>query len=121
MTGKNAHKKAPQIRQIDKAPTGVEGLDDITHGGFPVGRPTLIAGGPGSGKTLLGVSFLVEGAERFHEPGVLLTFEENADELAQDVRSLGYDLQKLCDEKKLLVDYVHVDRSEIEETGEYDL
>ncbi|MBC7975859.1 MAG: circadian clock protein KaiC, partial [Myxococcales bacterium] len=81
----------------------------------------LVSGGPGSGKTLLGVSFLVQGALQFGEPGVLLTFEENADELAQDVRSLGYDLHKLCKEKKLLVDYIHVDRSEIEETGEYDL
>jgi circadian clock protein KaiC len=107
--------------EFKKARTGIQGLDDITYGGLPVGRPTLVSGGPGSGKTLLGVSFLVEGAQRFNEPGVLLTFEENADELAQDVRSLGYDLGKLCDEKKLLVDYIHVDRSEIEETGEYDL
>ncbi len=107
--------------EIGKAPTGIPGLDDITYGGLPAGRPTLVSGGPGSGKTLLGVSFLVEGAQRFNEPGVLLSFEENADELAQDVRSLGYDLHKLCEEKKLLVDYIHVDRSEIEETGEYDL
>jgi circadian clock protein KaiC len=107
--------------EFKKARTGIQGLDDITYGGLPVGRPTLVSGGPGSGKTLLGVSFLVEGAQRFNEPGVLLTFEENADELAQDVRSLGYDLGKLCDEKKLVVDYIHVDRSEIEETGEYDL
>jgi circadian clock protein KaiC len=115
------NRRPPIQNQIDKAPTGIQGLDDITHGGLPAGRPTLVSGGPGSGKTLLGVSFLVEGAQRFHEPGVLLTFEENADELAQDVRSLGYDLHKLCKEKKLLVDYIHVDRSEIEETGEYDL
>jgi circadian clock protein KaiC len=108
-------------QEITKAPTGIPGLDEITNGGLPAGRPTLVSGGPGSGKTLLGVSFLVEGAQRFHEPGVLLTFEENAEELAQDVRSLGYDLNKLCDEKKLLIDYIHVDRSEIEETGEYDL
>jgi circadian clock protein KaiC len=107
--------------EISKAPTGIPGLDDITNGGLPRGRPTLISGGPGSGKTLFGVSFLVHGAQQYGEPGVLLTFEENADELAQDVRSLGYDLRKLCEEKKLLVDYVHVDRSEIEETGEYDL
>jgi circadian clock protein KaiC len=116
MTGKNS-----ATRTIDKAPTGIQGLDDITDGGLPQGRPTLVSGGPGSGKTLLGISFLVEGAQRYHEPGVLLTFEENADELAQDVRSLGYDLHKLCEEKKLLVDYIHVDRAEIEETGEYDL
>jgi circadian clock protein KaiC len=107
--------------EIQKARTGVPGLDDITHGGLPLGRPTLVAGGPGSGKTLLGVSFLVNGAQKFDEPGVLLTFEEHADDLANDVRSLGYDLDKLVEQKKLLVDYVHVDRSEIEETGEYDL
>jgi circadian clock protein KaiC len=107
--------------EIEKAPTGILGLDEITFGGLPAGRPTLVAGGPGSGKTLLGVSFLVNGAQTYGEPGVLLTFEENADELAQDVRSLGYDLNKLVEQKKLLVDYVHVDRSEIEETGEYDL
>ncbi len=110
-----------QRSEIAKAPTGIPGLDEITFGGLPAGRPTLVAGGPGSGKTLLGVSFLVEGARRFNEPGVLLSFEEKADELSTDVRSLGYDLEKLCEEKKLLVDYVHVDRAEIEETGEYDL
>ncbi len=114
-------RKTSSHRQVDKAPTGISGLDDITFGGLPAGRPTLISGGPGSGKTLLGVSFLVEGARRYNEPGVLLSFEENADELAQDVCSLGYDLHQLCKEKKILVDYIHVDRSEIEETGEYDL
>ncbi len=107
--------------EIQKAPTGISGLDDITHGGLPHGRPTLVSGGPGSGKTLLGVTFLVNGAQQFAEPGVLMTFEENAQELAQDVRSLGYDLDTLVAQKKLLVDYIHVDRSEIEETGEYDL
>src|SRR5688572_21414901 len=107
--------------ELHKAPTGISGLDDITNGGFPQGRPTLVAGGPGSGKTLLGVSFLVNGAQQYAEPGVLLTFEENAAELAQDVRSLGYDLDALVAQKKLIVDYIHVDRAEIEETGEYDL
>ena len=107
--------------EIQKAPTGISGLDDITNGGLPLGRPTLVSGGPGSGKTLLGVSFLVNGAQQFAEPGVLMTFEENAEELAQDVRSLGYDLDALVAQKRLIVDYIHVDRSEIEETGEYDL
>jgi circadian clock protein KaiC len=107
--------------EIQKAPTGIAGLDDITNGGLPQGRPTLVSGGPGSGKTLLGVSFLVNGAQQFAEPGVLMTFEENAQELAQDVRSLGYDLESLVAQKRLIVDYIHVDRSEIEETGEYDL
>ncbi len=97
------------------------GLDEITHGGLPAGRPTLVCGGPGSGKTLLGIAFLVKGATEFGEPGVLMSFEENAEELAQDVASLGYDLARLVDEKKLVVDYVHIDRSEIEETGEFDL
>jgi circadian clock protein KaiC len=114
-------KKSYAKSEIEKAPTGISGLDEITFGGLPAGRPTLVSGGPGSGKTLFGVSFLVNGAQIYAEPGVLLTFEENAEELAQDVRSLGYDLQRLVDQKKLLVDYVHVDRSEIEETGEYDL
>ncbi|HEV7606326.1 MAG TPA: circadian clock protein KaiC [Steroidobacteraceae bacterium] len=107
--------------ELQKAPTGIPGLDDITNGGLPQGRPTLVSGGPGSGKTLLGVSFLVNGAQQYAEPGVLMTFEENAAELAQDVRSLGYDLDALVAQKKLIVDYIHVDRSEIEETGEYDL
>jgi circadian clock protein KaiC len=107
--------------ELSKAPTGIPGLDDITNGGLPQGRPTLVSGGPGSGKTLLGVTFLVNGAQQYSEPGVLLTFEENAEELAQDVRSLGYDLDTLVAQKKLIVDYIHVDRSEIEETGEYDL
>jgi len=114
-------KHSSQRSEIAKARTGISGLDEITFGGLPAGRPTLVSGGPGSGKTLLGVSFLVNGAQTFSEPGVLLTFEENAEELAQDVRSLGYDLDKLVEQKKLLIDYVHVDRSEIEETGEYDL
>jgi circadian clock protein KaiC len=107
--------------ELQKAKTGIAGLDDITNGGLPQGRPTLVSGGPGSGKTLLGISFLVNGAEQFAEPGVLMTFEENAEELAQDVRSLGYDLDSLVAQKKLIVDYIHVDRAEIEETGEYDL
>jgi circadian clock protein KaiC len=111
----------PRHRQLAKAPTGVRGLDEITRGGLPKGRPTLVCGGPGSGKTLLALTFLVNGALRFDEPGVLLTFEENADEIASDVASLGFDLPELIEAKKLVVDYVRVERSEIEETGEYDL
>ena len=112
---------APSIQMLRKAPTGIPGLDEITLGGLPAGRPTLVCGGPGSGKTLLGISFLVNGALLFDEPGVLMTFEENAEELAQDVASLGFDLAGLVEKKQLVVDYVHIDRSEIEETGEYDL
>ena len=106
---------------LRKASTGIPGLDEITHGGLPAGRPTLVCGGPGSGKTLLGISFLVNGAIRYDEPGVLMSFEENAQELAADVASLGFDLAGLVDQGRLVVDYVHIDRSEIEETGEYDL
>ena len=112
---------AAPTRGISKAPTGIQGLDEITNGGLPRGRPTLICGSAGSGKTLFATSFLVHGAERFDEPGVLMTFEENGEEIASDVASLGFDLAGLVDEGKLLVDYVRIERSEIEETGEYDL
>lgn len=104
-----------------KVPTGVLGLDEITGGGLPRGRPTLVCGGAGSGKTLLGVEFVVRGATQFGEPGVILTFEEDARELATNVASLGFDLARLVAEKKLYIDYVHIDRSEIEESGEYNL
>jgi circadian clock protein KaiC len=112
---------APARPALKKSLTGIPGLDEITNGGLPTGRPTLVAGGPGSGKTLLGIAFLVNGAVQFNEPGVLMSFEQNAEELAQDVASLGFDLPALVDERRLVVDYVHVERSEIEETGEYDL
>ncbi|UOG74709.1 circadian clock protein KaiC [Hymenobacter tibetensis] len=106
---------------LPKAPTGIEGLDEITEGGLPKGRPTLICGSAGCGKTLMGIEFLVRGALEHQEPGVLMAFEETAEELAANVTSLGFDLPKLQEQKMLRVDHVHVDRSEIEETGEYDL
>ena len=106
---------------LPKAATGIQGLDEITGGGLPRGRPTLICGSAGCGKTLLAIEFLVRGATEFDEPGVFVAFEETAEELAQNVRSLGFDLDQLAAENKLLLDYVHVERSEIEETGEYDL
>jgi circadian clock protein KaiC len=112
---------AKAVPTLPKAPTGIPGLDEVTLGGLPAGRPTLVCGGPGSGKTLLGISFLVNGAVLFDELGVLMSFEQTADELAQDVASLGFDLAGLVEKKRLAIDYVHVDRSEIEETGEYDL
>ena len=111
----------PPRRELPKTLTGIRGFDEITRGGLPSGRPTLVCGGPGSGKTLLALTFLVNGAILFDEPGVLLTFEENAEEMANDVASLGFDLPQLIAAKKLAVDYVRVERSEIEETGEYDL
>jgi circadian clock protein KaiC len=108
-------------RVFPKTPSGIRGLDEITFGGLPKGRPTLIAGGPGSGKTLMSMEFLVRGAIDYNEPGLFMAFEETADELAQNVASLGFDLKELIAEKKILIDYVRVERTEIEETGEYDL
>jgi len=104
-----------------KCASGIRGLDDITFGGLPQGRPTLIAGGAGSGKTLMSMEFLVRGATDYNESGVFMAFEETAEELAQNVSSLGFDLTDLIAQKKIIVDYVRVERSEIEETGEYDL
>jgi circadian clock protein KaiC len=109
------------LTRLPKAPTGIDGLDEITEGGLPLGRPTLVCGSAGCGKTLLGIEFLVRGAQEYGEPGVLMTFEETADELAANVASLGFDLQQLQADKRLRVDHVHLDRSEIEEAGEYDL
>ena len=114
-------KNVSSQQAIAKSPTGIQGLDEITNGGLPKGRPTLVCGGAGSGKTLLAASFLFNGVVRFGEPGVLVTFEETEQELASDLASLGYDLQDLVKQGKLVVDYVRVERSEIEETGEYDL
>jgi circadian clock protein KaiC len=109
------------IKELPKTKTGIEGLDEITGGGLPTGRPTLICGGPGCGKTLMSIEFMVRGATIYNEPGVFMTFEEKADELTSNVASLGFDLEKLQKSKKIRLDYVHIDRTEIEETGEYDL
>jgi len=106
---------------LRKSPTGITGLDEIIGGGLPTGRPTLVAGSAGCGKTMLAIEFLVRGAVEFGEPGVFMMFEENAAELTANVRSLGFDLDKLVKEKMVLLDHVHIERSEIEETGEYDL
>jgi circadian clock protein KaiC len=108
-------------RALPKAPTGIAGLDDITEGGLPRGRPTLVCGGAGSGKTLLGVEFLARGAREQGEPGVLMAFEETAGELIQNSASFGFDLGDLVERGKLVIDYVHVDRTEIREMGEYSL
>ncbi len=106
---------------LRKTPTGIEGLDEITDGGLPQGRPTLVCGSAGCGKTLLAIEFLVRGIQQYDEPGVLMAFEETAEELSANVTSLGFDLPALQKAGKLRLDHVHVDRSEIEETGEYDL
>jgi circadian clock protein KaiC len=106
---------------LQKSPTGITGLDEITQGGLPLGRPTLICGAAGCGKTLMSIEFIVRGALESNEPGVFMAFEEKADELAMNVASLGFDLKKLVADKKIRIDHVHIERSEIEETGEYDL
>jgi circadian clock protein KaiC len=106
---------------LPKCPTGIQGLDEITGGGLPRGRPTLVCGGAGCGKTLLSAEFLVRGAMTFGEPGVFIAFEETEAELTANVASLGFDLANLVRRKKLLIDYIHIERSEITETGEYDL
>jgi circadian clock protein KaiC len=111
----------PVVESLQKCPTGIKGLDEITGGGFPQGRPTLVCGGTGCGKTLLAMEFLIRGATEFSEPGVFMSFEEKSDELAKNFASLGFDLNALAADKKIALDYIHIDRSEIEETGEYDL
>ena len=108
-------------KTLQKSLTGIRGLDEITGGGLPAGRPTLVCGGAGCGKTLLAMEFLVRGATEYGEPGVFMAFEETREELAENVASLGFDLKALVASKKLVLDYVYVDRSEFEETGEYDL
>lgn len=108
-------------RALPKCPTGIRGLDEITGGGLPRGRPTLVCGGAGSGKTLLAMEFLVRGITQHGEHGVLLAFEETARELTDNVRSLGFDLDDLVAQKKLYLDHVRIERTEIVETGEYDL
>src|SRR5262245_42132221 len=106
---------------IKKALTGIQGLDEITDGGIPAGRPTLVCGGAGAGKTMLATEFLVRGATEFNEPGVYLMFEERAEELSENVRSVGFDLDALVARKKIVLDHVQIERTETDVTGEYDL
>lgn len=107
--------------KLAKCPTGIRGLDEITEGGLPKGRPTLVCGSAGSGKTMLAMEFIVRGALQHGEPGVFISFEKSERELSENVAALGWDLAKLIKQKKMLIDYVYVEPSEIEETGEYDL
>src|SRR5579859_4686990 len=97
---------------LPKAATGIQGLDEVTRGGFPRGRPTLICGSAGAGKTLLAMEFLVRGTTKYDEPGVFMAFEETAADLTENVRSLGFDLETLIQQKRLVVDYVRIDRHE---------
>jgi len=108
-------------KMLPKASTGIQGLDEITWGGLPRGRPTLVSGGAGSGKTLFGLEFLVRGATQYNEPGVFVSFEESIQDLTKNAASLGFDLDRLVANKKLFLDHVHIHRSAIKEAGEYDL
>jgi circadian clock protein KaiC len=110
-----------ELKGLPKAPSGIQGLDEITSGGLPRGRPTLVCGGAGCGKTLFALEFLVRGATEHGEPGVFVSFEETEPEIAANVASLGFDVRRLQAQKKLFIDWVRVERNEIEETGEYDL
>jgi circadian clock protein KaiC len=114
-------RKSKPRKTLPKSLTGITGMDEITGGGLPKGRPTLVAGDAGCGKTLFATEFLINGAIQYDEPGVFLAFEESAEELAENVASLGFDLKQLIKQKKLIVDYVRIERTEIEEAGEYDL
>lgn len=115
------NKKPVSLPYLKKTPTGIAGLDEVTLGGLPQGRPTLVCGGAGCGKTLLATEFLVRGATEFNEPGVFISFEEKPEELATNAASLGFNLNELIRQKKIAIDYVHLERSEIEETGAYNL
>ncbi|HET9387089.1 MAG TPA: circadian clock protein KaiC [Gemmatimonadales bacterium] len=106
---------------MPKSPTGIQGLDEITGGGLPRGRPTLVCGGPGCGKTILSMEFLINGARHFDEPGVFLSFEESIEDLTLNFASLGLDPRPLAARKKLSLDYVRIEPNEIQETGVYDL
>lgn len=114
-------KTFPRFIGLPKCPTGIKGLDEITGGGLPKGRPTLITGSAGCGKTMMAMEFLVHGATKYNEPGVFIAFEETAAELEKNVASLGFDLVKLQATKKVAIDYVRIERQEIQDTGEYDL
>ena len=121
MIKQNRRNRPRPLDGLRKEPTGIPGFDEITRGGLPSGRASLVCGSAGAGKTLFAMEFLVRGATIYNEPGVFMSFEESSDELATNVASLGFDLNQLIEDKKLVLDYVFIERSEIEETGEYDL
>jgi circadian clock protein KaiC len=104
---------------LQKVPTGIEGLDEITGGGLPLGRSTLVCGGTGTGKTLFALEFLIHGALEYGEPGVFLTFEENADELSRNVASFGFDVNSLIAKNKIEIDHVQFESTQV--SGPYDL
>ncbi|HUK92673.1 MAG TPA: ATPase domain-containing protein, partial [Methanomicrobiales archaeon] len=114
-------KKPAGSGEFLKVPSGIKGLDEITGGGLPMGRPTLISGGPGCGKTLFAMEFIARGILDYNEPGVFVAFEEKVEDLRKNFHPLGFDLDELVRQKKLVLDHIFIERSEIEETGEYDL
>lgn len=120
---KAVKRKKDEVRKmsLEKVPSGIRGFDDITDGGLPLGRTTLVTGGPGCGKTLFGLEFLCCGAVNYSDPGVFVSFEESPEELAKNIASLGRDLNELVATKNIVLDHIQIERSEIEETGEYDL
>jgi circadian clock protein KaiC len=120
---KNMKKKALKIvrKSLPKSPTSIQGFDQITGGGLPKGRPTLVCGGAGCGKTLFAMEFIVRGATIYNEPGVFISFEETEKELSENVASLGFDLDYLVKHNKIWLKHIHIDRGDIEQNGEYDL
>src|SRR5436309_1517001 len=108
----DGRKSAAPVARLPKCPTGIQGLDEITGGGLPRGRPTLVCGGAGCGKTLLAAEFLVRGAVRFGEPGVFMSFEETEAELKGNVALLGFDLAGLIRRKQMLLEHVYIERRE---------
>src|ERR1700740_1197212 len=110
-----------ELRVLEKTPTGIPGFDEISEGGLPKGRTSIVCGGAGCGKTMFGIEFLVRGALEYNEPGVLMAFEETPEDIAQNVASLGFDIQELANKKKLFLDYVSIEPREIQETGDYHL
>ena len=118
---KKSGNKTAGSGELAKVPSGIKGFDMITGGGLPKGRPALVSGGPGCGKTLFAMEFIIRGITDYNEPGVFVSFEEKIDDLKKNFTSLGFDLEDLIGQKKLVLDHIFIDRTEIEEAGEYDL
>jgi circadian clock protein KaiC len=110
-----------ELLPLEKTPTGIPGFDEISEGGLPKGRTTIVCGGAGCGKTMFGIEFLVRGAQEYNEPGVLMAFEETPEDIARNVASLGFDIEALANQKKLFLDFISVEPHEIQESGDYDL
>src|SRR5580698_9110747 len=110
-----------ELLPLEKTPTGIPGFDEISEGGLPKGRTTIVCGGAGCGKTMFGIEFLARGAQEYNEPGVLMAFEETPEDIARNVASLGFDIEALANQKKLFLDFISVEPHEIQESGDYDL